>query len=63
MKNNLIILSIFFTSRLRLSPPDNPDNICNIFQEKTGIRLQLELKKDGSFRLCLNVICFSGIKF
>ena len=37
MKNSVIIFSIFFVLVGCVStPPDNPDNICKIFQEKRG---------------------------
>ena len=37
MKNSVVIFSIFFVLVGCVStPPDNPDNICKIFQEKRG---------------------------
>ena len=42
----------FVLQSCMVTPPQNPDNICLIFEEKkVGIKLQLGQKKDGRFHL------------
>ena len=43
---------IFVLQSCATKPPENPDNICLIFQEKeVGTKQQLEVKKDGRYHL------------
>ena len=46
-----LVVTFFVITSCASSPPQNPDNICLIFEEKeVGIKQQSKLKKDGNFR-------------
>ena len=65
-KINLLsaIFIIFFIQSCVTKPPENPDNICLIFEEKrswykAAMRSEKEMEDTT---ICLDVLCLSGIK-